>query len=180
VARNGWDGFSGDNGPATSALIGDDFFGGVAVDHTGNLYIADSQSNRVREVSNGVITTVAKNGARSFFNAANGDNVAAVSVPIILAVATDEGGWSEIDPYIARHRLTYPVGLLYDVKRQPYSSPLPYLLIIDRSCRIAASHVGQPDDIEESVRHLNGKAIVVSSPAGFSNAIATIQRALSH
>ena len=57
VAGNGAQGFSGDNGPATSAQLNDP--SGVAVDSAGNLYIADSDNNRIREVSNGVITTVA-------------------------------------------------------------------------------------------------------------------------
>ncbi len=32
----------------------------------------------------------------------------------------------------------------------------------------------QPDPIEQTVRHLNGKTLVVSSPAGFSKALATM------
>ena len=52
----------GDNGPATSAQLYDPQ--GVAVDAAGNLYIADTGNNRIRKVSNGVITTVAGNGTR--------------------------------------------------------------------------------------------------------------------
>src|ERR1035437_2944809 len=57
VAGNGVYGYGGDNGPATSAQVGQPL--GVAVDAAGNLYIADTLSARVRKVSNGVITTVA-------------------------------------------------------------------------------------------------------------------------
>src|SRR5450631_2427018 len=57
VAGNGLAGFSGDNGPATSAQLNGAW--GVAIDSAGNLYIADTQNNRIRKVSNGVITTVA-------------------------------------------------------------------------------------------------------------------------
>ena len=60
VAGNGTDGFSGDGGPATSAQLSHP--GGVAVDSAGNLYIADTVNNRVRKVSNGVITTLAGGG----------------------------------------------------------------------------------------------------------------------
>ncbi len=60
VAGNGTTGFSGDNGPATSAQLWQP--AGVAVDSAGNLYIADTGNNRIRKVSNGVITTVAGNG----------------------------------------------------------------------------------------------------------------------
>jgi N-acetylneuraminic acid mutarotase len=59
VAGNGTAGYSGDGGPATSAEL----FGpsGVAVDHSGNVYIADYEYNCVRKVtaSTGIITTAA-------------------------------------------------------------------------------------------------------------------------
>jgi sugar lactone lactonase YvrE len=54
----------GDGGPATSATLGSPV--GVAVDSAGNLYIADSWSNRIRKVSAGTITTVAGNGIGGF------------------------------------------------------------------------------------------------------------------
>jgi len=57
VAGTGKPGFSGDNGPAASAQLNSPW--GLAVDAAGNLYIADAGNNRVRKVSNGVITTVA-------------------------------------------------------------------------------------------------------------------------
>ena len=60
VAGNGTPGYSGDNGPATSAQLLLPV--GIAVDSAGNLYIADTGDSRVRKVSNGVITTVAGNG----------------------------------------------------------------------------------------------------------------------
>jgi sugar lactone lactonase YvrE len=61
VAGNSRPGFSGDNGPATSAQLNNPW--GVALDTAGNLYIGDSGNNRVRKVSSaGVITTIAGNG----------------------------------------------------------------------------------------------------------------------
>jgi hypothetical protein len=60
VAGNGTAGFSGDGGPATSAQLYSP--SGVGVDSDGNLYFADSLSHRIREVSNGIITTVAGSG----------------------------------------------------------------------------------------------------------------------
>jgi hypothetical protein len=62
VAGTGTAGYSGDSGAATSAkLNGPD---GIAVDSAGNLYIPDSNNNRVRKVTiaTGVITTIAGNG----------------------------------------------------------------------------------------------------------------------
>lgn len=49
VAGNGTFGFSGDGGPATSAAL--DIPIGVSSDASGNLFIADRQNNRIREVT---------------------------------------------------------------------------------------------------------------------------------
>src|SRR5579872_2957477 len=60
IAGTGTPGYSGDNGPAASAQLNKP--SGMALDAAGNLYIADSGNNRVRKVSNGVITTVSGGG----------------------------------------------------------------------------------------------------------------------
>jgi uncharacterized protein (TIGR03437 family) len=61
IAGNGRVGFGGDGGPATAAQLSNP--NGVAVDTSGNLYIADSGNGRIRKVSrSGVITTVAGGG----------------------------------------------------------------------------------------------------------------------
>lgn len=63
VAGTGSPGFSGDGGPATQAQIYGPYE--LAVDSTGNLYIADRGNERVRKVDiNGMITTVAGTGIR--------------------------------------------------------------------------------------------------------------------
>jgi len=61
IAGNGTPGYSGDAGPATSAQL----FGprGVFVDGNGNIFIADTENNVIREVSSGTIQTVAGNAA---------------------------------------------------------------------------------------------------------------------
>ncbi len=88
VAGNGTPGYSGDNGPATSAQLNNPR--GVAVDAAGNLYIADQQNNRIRKVSNGVISTVAGNGTPDF----GGDNGPATSAQLSFpdGVAVDSAG----------------------------------------------------------------------------------------
>ncbi len=50
IAGNGIMGFSGDGGLATSAEIGNP--NGICFDNIGNLYIADTDNNRIREVTN--------------------------------------------------------------------------------------------------------------------------------
>lgn len=61
VAGNGSSIFGGDGGQAVNAGIGQPY--GLALDHAGNLYIAEYSNSRVRKVAqNGIITTVAGNG----------------------------------------------------------------------------------------------------------------------
>jgi sugar lactone lactonase YvrE len=56
-ANDGLGGFSGDGGPATSAQLNDPQ--GIAIDGAGDLFIADTFSNAIREVTpGGTITTV--------------------------------------------------------------------------------------------------------------------------
>ena len=66
VAGNGQADFSGDDGPATSASLR--FPLGVAVDSSGNVFIADTSNHRIRKVtaSSGIITTVGGTGQPGF------------------------------------------------------------------------------------------------------------------
>ncbi len=61
VAGNGIGWYSGDGGPATEAAL--QFPWKVAIDYSGNLYIADYYNDLIRKVdTNGIITTVAGGG----------------------------------------------------------------------------------------------------------------------
>jgi sugar lactone lactonase YvrE len=96
VAGNGTSGYSGDGGLATDAELY--FPTGVALDATGNLYIADYYNNRVREVTTGgIISTFAGNGAGGY----SGDGAAATSAELHApnAVATDSAGNVYIGDY---------------------------------------------------------------------------------
>jgi uncharacterized protein (TIGR03437 family) len=91
VAGNGYNnlaggGFAGDGNPATSAEL--DAPEGVAVDASGNLYIADSQNYRIREVSgsNGIITTIAGIGAPGYSGDGGPATSAQMSSPSSVAV----------------------------------------------------------------------------------------------
>ena len=84
VAGNGTLGFSGDNGPATNAMLNQPT--GVALDSAGNLYIADSHNNRIRKVSNGVIATVAGIGTNGYSGDGGPATSAQLSFPAGLAV----------------------------------------------------------------------------------------------
>ncbi len=84
-AANPLSGFGGDGGQATAALLNGPQ--GIAVDGLGNLYIADTNNNRVRKVTpQGVISTFAGNGL-TLFAGDNGQATAArVKQPSGLAV----------------------------------------------------------------------------------------------
>lgn len=94
VAGNGKGAFSGDGGPATKASLYTPL--GVAMDTTGNLYIADENNNRIRRVApDGTISTVAGSGTPGFA----GDGGLAVNAQLLnpTDVIVDKTG----DFYIA-------------------------------------------------------------------------------
>ncbi|HET9086937.1 MAG TPA: hypothetical protein VFN53_05410 [Acidobacteriaceae bacterium] len=66
VAGTGKAGFSGDGGPAAAAQL--DSPQGVTVDAQGNLFIADTGNQRIRELAahNGIITTIAGKGSPGY------------------------------------------------------------------------------------------------------------------
>jgi len=88
IAGNGTAGFSGDNGPATSAAL--NYPGGLFADQNGDIYFADDVNNRVRKISGSAITTVAGNGAQGF----SGDNGPALQAEFNgqFGVALDAAG----------------------------------------------------------------------------------------
>ena len=76
-AGTGTAGFAGDGGAATAAELNNPV--GVTLDASGNLYIADSLNERIREVrTSGIISTIAGNGTAGY----NGDGIAATSAEL--------------------------------------------------------------------------------------------------
>jgi trimeric autotransporter adhesin len=113
VAGNGTPGFGGDDGPATSAKLS--YPSGVAVDASGNLYIAELANQRVRKVTPaGIINTVAGNGTSGF----GGDGGPATSAQLASprGVAVDAGGNLYIAD-MANHRIrkVTPAGVINTV-----------------------------------------------------------------
>jgi uncharacterized protein (TIGR03437 family) len=89
ITGNGSFGYSGDGGPAADAQIA--YPNGIAVDATGDLYIADTDNQRVRKVSAaGIVTTIAGNGLFGY----SGDGGAAASAQLgtPVGVALDASG----------------------------------------------------------------------------------------
>ena len=103
VAGNGQYGYSGNGGQATSAVIGSPV--SVAVDASGNIYIADYYNYRIRKVtkSTGIITTVAGNGQKGFGGDGGQATLAQFNDP--RGIAVDSSGniyIAESDSNIAR------------------------------------------------------------------------------
>jgi len=90
VAGNGVAGDGGDGGPATAAQL--DYPAGITIDGGGNLYIADSSNNRIREVDNatGIITTVAGDG--TWGDGGDGGPATAAEIDTPKDVALDGDG----------------------------------------------------------------------------------------
>ena len=90
IAGNRIQGFKGDGGPAAAA----EFNGptGIAVDAAGDIYIADSQNNRIREIDahTGIITTVAGDATEGYNGDGGRANSAALNGP--QGVALDVAG----------------------------------------------------------------------------------------
>lgn len=111
-AGTGTNSFSGDGGPASAATM--DFPSGVAVDTSGNVYIADTLNQRIRKVSGGIITTIAGISNLGY----NGDNQSATAASLFApqGVAVDTAG----NVYIAdtqnnRVRKVTPAGIITTV-----------------------------------------------------------------
>ena len=110
IAGNGVDGYSGDNGPATSAEL--NYPDGVGVDSALNVYIADTYNARIRIVSSyGVIYTLAGNGHLGY--AVNGGSASQAELYYPRGVAADAAGNVYIaDEYNNRVRAV-DSGLIY-------------------------------------------------------------------
>ncbi|HEY0703403.1 MAG TPA: choice-of-anchor D domain-containing protein [Candidatus Acidoferrales bacterium] len=87
-AGNGTQGFSGDNGAATSAELG--FPQAIASDTSGNIFIADTGNNRIRlvNVTSKIITTIAGTGEDNYSGDGGPATSATLGGPDGLAVDT--------------------------------------------------------------------------------------------
>jgi hypothetical protein len=103
-------GFSGDGGPATSARLNGPY--GLSVDGEGNLFIADYDNDRIRQVSpEGIIRTVAGTGVNGF----SGDGGPATSAQIASpwgVTADGQGNLFIADAGNSRIRQVSPDGII--------------------------------------------------------------------
>ncbi len=82
----GFGGYGGDGSAATSARL--NYPMGVAIDGSGNIYIADVNNQRIRKVteSTGIISTIAGTGTAGFTGDGNVANLARLNSPIGVTV----------------------------------------------------------------------------------------------
>jgi len=102
-------GYSGDGGPATNALLYNPV--AVAVDPAGNVFIADYNNCRVREINaaTGIITTVAGTGYCGF----TGDGIASSNgIPYPQGIAVDKNDNLFISDNSNRIRWVSPSGIM--------------------------------------------------------------------
>jgi sugar lactone lactonase YvrE len=111
VAGTGSPGYSGDNGPATQALLNGPW--GLALDAAGNLYIADVYNSCVRKVDavTGIITTVAGTG-KPGFSGDGGKATDAQLKPLGAVVVDGAGNLFIADLYNHRVRKVAPDGMI--------------------------------------------------------------------
>lgn len=162
-AGDGTQGYTGDGGLAGAAKL--DRPAGLAVDTSGNLYIADADNNVVRKVdaTTGIITTVVGNGTPGFGGDLGYVNGCNLRTPFGLAVA--ENG----DIYIAdannqRIRQTYSPVSVSTVNNQNVISLFPnpadetcfvsnlnsgdVVTVLDATGRTMASYVAKTNHLE--------------------------------
>ncbi|MEK7477699.1 MAG: IPT/TIG domain-containing protein, partial [Candidatus Coatesbacteria bacterium] len=180
VAGTGAKGFNSDGIAATAAQVGNVTY--VAVDGSGNLYIADNSNYRIRKVtfSTGQISTVAGTGVGSY----NGDGIAATSANLDNpgCVIVDGAGNLYITDNGPSHRLrkvTYSTGNIstlagtgvagYNGDGIPATTARlqnPFGVALDGSGNL---YVG--DALNNRVRELTVPAgLIVTTPAGTAGA----------
>ena len=113
IAGYGTAGFSGDGGAATAAKL--NFPAGVAVDRSGNVFIADTRNNRIRMITaSGTISTVAGSDSSGY----GGDGGPAITAKLSQPnnVTTDTFGNMYIaDGYNYRIRKVNASGIIHTI-----------------------------------------------------------------
>jgi len=89
VAGTGTAGYAGDGGAANAAELNDPQ--GVAVDASGDLFIADSGNNVIRQVSSGTISTVAGTGTAGYSGDGGSASAATLNDPTGVALNAQGG-----------------------------------------------------------------------------------------
>ncbi len=93
IAGNGKNGYTGDGGQATDATFNEPM--GVAIDASGNIYVADMGNERIRKINTaGIITTIAGSSPTPGIGGFSGDGGPAIAAQLSqpMAVLADKAG----------------------------------------------------------------------------------------
>ena len=111
VTGTGSPGFSGDGGPAASAMLDNPM--GVAIDGAGDLYVTDWENHRVRKVdAAGTITTFAGSGAGPGSELGDGGPATSASLAAPWGIAASQGSLYIADWMNARVRRVDAGGMI--------------------------------------------------------------------
>jgi hypothetical protein len=173
IAGNGTEGFGGDGGPATSALL--DTPMGLAVGGDGRLFVADSHNDRIRVIAtNGTISTFAGSGVRGYAGDGGAATAAALSMPRGLMV-TASGAVVFADSNNQRIRMVNAGGTISTIvgsglQGRAVEGSGASVISMDTPCAVGVSSFGVPvyaDALNRLVREsvTNGNVYV---PAGLA------------
>jgi thiol-disulfide isomerase/thioredoxin len=74
----------------------------------------------------------------------------------IVGVSLDRGGWSDVNPFVKRLNITYPVVIGTDAMANAYGGieAIPTTFFVDKQGNVVMKHVGymSKEDFEKSVR----------------------------
>ena len=182
-SESGHYGYSGDGGPATSALL--NYPWDVAIDTSGNIYVSDFLNDVIRKItkSTGIISTVAGNGNYGY----SGDGGLATSaqfrMPIAIAVDTSGNIYVADNLNYVIRKVTKSTGIISTVAgtvgTSGYSGDgglataatlgFPVAVAVDTSGNIYVS-----DNHKNAVRIITLSTGIITSMPGISTATGSI------
>jgi sugar lactone lactonase YvrE len=143
IAGNGATGFDGDGGPAINAALNRPYE--VKVDAVGNIYVADSDNNRIRKInSTGIISTIVGNGTAGFSGDGGPAIMAEISSPIGAEVDMT-GNIYVADTFNSRIRKVQPIPPFPATQVGQTSSPENIYLVINDPVTISSFTVPQSE-----------------------------------